>query len=697
MASIPLNPAQKRAVEHELGPLLVLAGAGSGKTRVITERIARLMSRGFPARTIVALTFTNKAAGEMAERIHKLAKARDIAAKDLSVSTFHSFGLMVLSRERATTGGTFTIFDQGDALGALKEAMRNVDAGKRFDAPAILSRISMAKNAFLTPEDLAAKDSEDAYDEITRIVYPKYQAALRNFRAYDFDDLVCEVAHLFKTRPDILERWQERYRFVLVDEYQDTNRAQLELLRLLADKHKNVCVVGDDDQSIYAWRGADVRNILDFEAHFPGAAVVKLEQNYRSRAPVLAVANAVISKRQDSKHRKVLFTDKMGGEKVRIAACATPEVEAAWVAEKIRGLVKDRQVKAREIAVLYRSNGQAKVIEEALREQGVAYRVVGGQQFFERKEVKDLLSYLKLALNRSDEIALRRVINYPARGIGDTSVQRLSLHATGRGWTLWQAVERVDALDEIASSARDGCHTLERLMGTARKALLVERKRASEVARWLADELRLRADIDASSPSPQAAARRWGNVESLFSTFTKREAREVASGNDPTGEQGLASFLHALTMQFDEGTEEEQVGQTVTLSTLHGSKGLEFDHVFLIGCEEGYLPHTRTLETRANDASQGEAAQELGVTSDIEEERRLFYVGVTRAREELALTRCLHRPLRGKAVPRTPSRFLMDIPPELVIEEQVTIAPHLSPESMTEQANALLSALDALR
>ncbi len=696
MSSIPLNPAQRRAVEHELGPILVLAGAGSGKTRVITERMVRLMSRGYPAKSIVALTFTNKAAGEMAERIHKLAKARGVVANDLTVSTFHSFGLMVLGRERAATGGAFTIFDQGDALGALKEAMRGIDAGKRFDANAVLSRISMAKNAFLSPEDLAKKDSQDAYDEITRLVYPKYQSALKNFRAYDFDDLVCEVAHLFKARPDVLARWQERYRFVLVDEYQDTNRAQLEVLRLIAEKHKNVCVVGDDDQSIYAWRGADVRNILDFEEHFPGAAIVKLEQNYRSRAPVLAVANSVIAKRQDAKHRKVLFTDKLGGEKVRLVACATPEIEAAWVAEKIRALVKDRQVSAREIAVLYRSNGQAKPIEEALREQGVAYRLVGGQQFFERKEVKDLLSYLKLALNRSDEISLRRIINYPARGIGDTSIQRLSLHATARSWSLWQAVERVDALDEIASVARDGCRTLEKVMANARRSMLVERRRASEVARALAEEIELRKDIDASSPSPQAAARRWGNVESLFQTFARREARETAAGKDPTGEQGLAAFLHALTLSFDDENEEGEKAPAVTLSTLHGSKGLEFDHVFLIGCEEGYLPHTRTLETRANDPSQGEAAQELGLTSDIEEERRLFYVGITRAREELALSRCQARAMRGKAAPRTPSRFLADVPAELVIEEQVSIAPHLTPEAMTEQANALLSMLNGL-
>jgi superfamily I DNA/RNA helicase len=696
MSVIPLNPAQKRAVEHELGPLLVLAGAGSGKTRVITERIARLLSRGIPARAIVALTFTNKAAGEMSDRVQKLAKGRGLSGKELTVSTFHSFGLQILSRERASLGGAFTIFDQGDCLGALKEAMRGTDAGKRFDVPAIMARISMAKNAFLTPEDLAKKDSEDAYDEITRILYPKYQTALRNFHAYDFDDLVCEAAHLLRSREDVRTRWQERFRFLLVDEYQDTNRAQLELLRLLGEQHKNVCVVGDDDQSIYAWRGADVRNILEFEDHFPGAQIVKLEQNYRSRAPVLAVANAVISKRQDSKHKKVLFTEKEGGAKVQVAIAASPDVEGSYVAQKIRDLIHDRGVSAREIAVLYRSNGQAKVIEESLREQGVHYKLVGGQTFFERKEVKDVLSYLKLALNRSDEISLRRVINYPARSIGDTSLQRLALNALGRGWSLWQGVERVDAIDEIPNAAREGCKQLESAIASTRRRLIAEHKRASEVARELCTDIGLLADIDASSPSPQAAARRWGNVEGLFVTFAKREAREVAAGRDPAGEQGLLNFLQALTLNFDDEDEADPKA-AVTLSTLHGSKGLEFDHVFLIGCEEGYLPHARTLETRANDASLSEAAQELGISSDIEEERRLFYVGVTRAREELTLSRCAVRALRGKAVPRTPSRFLDDIPKELIDVEDVKAAPQLSTEAATVQANALLAALDALR
>ncbi len=695
MSSVALNPAQKRAVEHQMGPLLVLAGAGSGKTRVITERIARLVERGVPARAIVALTFTNKAAGEMAERVAKIGKARRFSAKELVISTFHSFGLQVLSREKEATGGAFTIFDQGDCLGVVKESMRNLDAGKRFDVPAVLARISMAKNAFLSPEALAEKDSEDAYDEITREVYPRYQAALRAFRAYDFDDLVCEVARLWKDRADVRERWQDRFRFMLVDEYQDTNRAQLELLRLLGEKHRNVCVVGDDDQAIYAWRGADVRNILEFEEHFPGAEVVKLEQNYRSRGPVLAVANAVIAKRQDAKHRKVLFTERAGGELPVLVTAVSPEVEAGYVAREIRRLVKDEHVRAREIAVLYRSNGQAKAIEAALREEGIGYRIIGGQQFFERKEVKDILAYLKLALHRTDEIALRRVVNYPARGVGETSLGRLATHGLARGWSLWETIERVDALDDVPSAARAGCKDLERIIGEARKKLLVEHARASETARWLCERVGLRKDIDAGSGTPQAAARRWGNVEGLFALLARREQREVAAGGDPTGAAGLLAFIQALMLHVDDA-EEATPAELVTLSTLHGSKGLEFDHVFLIGCEEGLLPHSRTLDTRANDAAGGEAAQELGISSDIEEERRLFYVGVTRARERLVVSRCKHRAVRGKPAPRTPSRFLSDIPEELVTTVEVDALPKMSTEEMSAQASALLSMLDGL-
>ena len=688
MSSFPLNPAQKDAVEHHAGPMLVLAGAGSGKTRVITQRIARLVERGVPARSIVALTFTNKAAGEMAERIAHQMKAQGDgqAAKQLTICTFHSFGLQVLTRDRAAVGGTFTIFDQGDCLAAVKDILGRMAASERkFDASAILARISNLKNAFLSPEAFEPR-ANDAYDDITKLVYPRYEAALRNFRAFDFDDLVCGVARLWQERPDILAKWRERFHFLLVDEYPDTNRSQLQVLRMLAEPHHNICVVGDDDQSIYAWRGADVRNILDFEEHFAGAKVVKLEQNYRSRKPVLDVANAVISKRPDVKHKKVLFTDRDGGTKVMLGVASTPEAEAAYIGREIFRLVKEEGRRPKDFAILYRSNGQSAALEAALREQGVAHKVVGGQQFFERKEVKDVLAYLKLALNRQDEIALRRIVNYPPRGIGETSIERLTTHATAKGWTLWQAVERVDALDDITPSAREGCKQLEKQMSELRKMLLIDRMPASAAARSFAERIGFKAELDATSGSSLVAARRWGNVEALLKTFGKREAREVAKGKDATHEQALAAFLHALTLSFDDA--EEGATDVVTLSTLHGSKGLEFDCVFFVGCEEGLIPHARTLDTKATDATPD--------ASDVEEERRLFYVGVTRARERLTILRCKARVLRGKPMPRTPSRFLSDIPEELTDAFEVSDVSPMTADATNESANALLAALDAL-
>jgi DNA helicase-2/ATP-dependent DNA helicase PcrA len=690
----PLNPAQLQAVEHYAGPVVVLAGAGSGKTRVITHRIARLLERGVPASAILALTFTNKAAGEMALRVSKLL-GKGLAGKGergsgskgaVTITTFHSFGLEVLRREQRATG-PFTIFDQGDSLAAVKEILRTVDVGKRFDAAVILERISRAKNAFQDVQELPDHDA-DAYDAITRLVYPRYEAALRGFRAYDFDDLVCGVVSLWHKRPDVLARWRERYRFLLVDEYQDTNGAQLALVQLLAEEHRNVCVVGDDDQAIYGWRGADVKNLLQFEDHFPGAAVIKLEQNYRSVSPILAVANAVIARRTDVRHPKVLFTDKKGGERVRSVVAPTPEVEASWIAGEIARLVRDQGKSAQEICVLYRSNGQAKAFEEALRERGVAHRVIGGQQFFERKEVKDILAYLRVVVNPNDEIALRRVVNYPARGIGETSVERLGVHAVAKGWTLWQAIERVDALDDVSGAAREGCKDLERVVSTTRSEL--SRAPSVEAAvRDLCHRIGLKRDIEQCSPSLPAAARRWGNVEGLFASFARREARErqagwvaAEAGKPPAW---LGAFLQALTLETHDDDAETPSGR-VTLSSLHGAKGLEFDFVFLAGCEEGLLPHSRTLDARATDSSP----------QDLDEERRLFYVGVTRARESLVLTRAKARATRGRTVARTPSRFVLEIPAGLVDEIQVTEDPAVKAVALEQGASALLAALEAL-
>jgi DNA helicase-2/ATP-dependent DNA helicase PcrA len=665
-APASLNPAQRDAVEHGDGPLLVLAGAGSGKTRVITHRIAALVGRGVPAQAIVALTFTNKAAAEMRQRAAALVGRERGAISALTVSTFHAFGLNVLHRERSAIGGQFTIFDQGDQVSLVKQLLRAAGAERAYDAQAVLARISNAKNAFLQVDELPEADE---YDEITKVVFPRYQSALRQFRAFDFDDLVCEVARLWRDRDDVRARWQERFLHVLVDEYQDTNRAQLEMLRLLAGARKNVCAVGDDDQAIYGWRGADVRNILDFDEHFAGARIVKLEENYRSRAPILDVANAVIAKRVDARWRKVLFTSRGGGEKVRVAVAPTPEAEAAWVGRQIRVVLREEKRPPHEVAVLYRSNGQSRLIEEALREQGVPHRVVGGTQFFERKEVKDVLAYLKLALNPYDEISLRRIINVPARGIGEVTVEKLATNALARGWSLWQAVERVDALDDVPSAARDGCRALEQIVGDAHKDLIAPGARASDVAHRICDRIELKGEIEKGSPSIDAASKRWANVEGVIATLARREQREGANVD------GLARFLQLLTL--DVGSDGEDGGDVVTLSTLHGSKGLEFEVVFLIGCEEGYLPHSRTLESRATDIV-GE-----GAGADLEEERRLMYVGVTRARERLVLSRARARALRGKAVPRTPSRFLLDIPAEALDEVAVT---EDAPTTMSEAA-----------
>jgi DNA helicase-2/ATP-dependent DNA helicase PcrA len=693
-----LNPAQRAAVEHGDGPLLVLAGAGSGKTRVITHRIVRLLERGVPAAAVVALTFTNKAAGEMRERVAKmLGKKGEAGARSLTVSTFHSFGLGVLQREREAVGrnvfgheaapkggAAFTIFDQGDQTSLVKQLLRAAGADRAYDAQAVLARISNAKNAFLDAGELQEREG-DPYDEIAKAVYPRYQAALRQYKALDFDDLVCAVARLWREDGDVRARWQKKFLHVLVDEYQDTNRAQLEMLRLLCGERRNVCAVGDDDQAIYGWRGADVRNILDFDAHFVGARVVKLEQNYRSRTPILAVANAVIAKRTDAKWRKVLFTEREGGDRVRLAVAPTPEVEATWIGRELRRLVRDEGRRPRDVAVLYRSNGQSRLIEEALREQGIAHRVVGGTQFFERKEVKDVLAYLKLALNPSDEISLRRVVNYPARGIGESTLEKLALHAARRQWPLWQAVERVDALDDVPGAARDGCRALAQLVADARRDLFGTRKPPSEVARAIVERVGLKGEIDTGSPSIDAAAKRWANVEGVLSTLARREARE---GGDGRATDGLSAFLHTLTMDVE--SEGEDAGDVVTLSTLHGSKGLEFDVVFLIGCEEGYLPHARTLDVRATDDPAAGAA-------DIEEERRLFYVGVTRAREQLVLSRAKSRVLRGKAVPRTPSRFLLDVPPELLEEVDVKDEPPTTTREAAANVEAILAMLGPTR
>lgn len=683
-----LNPSQHAAVEHDHGPLLVLAGAGSGKTRVVTQRIARLLERGVSARSVLAVTFTNKAAGEMHERVAKLVGPK--AAKELTVSTFHSFGLMVLRAETKALGfrgDRFAIMDQADQSGVVREVLRTIRAEKTYDIGAILARISAMKNEFVDPATLEPaegatvdpnKVAVDDYEEIANLVYPRYVAAMKTFQAFDFDDLICEVANLWRRRTDILEKWQDRYRYLIVDEYQDTNRAQLELVRLLGSKHRNVMVVGDDDQSIYAWRGADVRNILDFEEHFPGAKVVKLEENYRSRAAVLKVASAILAKSGGKRHQKNIVITRDGGEAVEHVVCVDSDAESKFVAREIEHIIKEQGARPKDFAILYRSNLQAPEMESALRERQLPYRMIGGTQFYERKEVKDLVAYLKTSLDPGDEIALRRIINYPSRGLGDVAVAKLASFATARDLSLWAAVEKWHAVPDLTPAAREGCRDLVRICMAVRQRFDATEPSA-QVARALCEDIKLKEDIQAASPSASAAARRWQNVEGILGVFGRRDDKGMG------GRKEFTDFLRILALREEQ--DEEKIQDKITLTTMHGAKGLEFPHVFVVGCEEGLLPHARTLTERATDMPTTDGAV------SIEEERRLFYVAVTRAQDRLWISRVEKRAFRGKLAPRVPSRFLLDIPEDLLTMRQDAPPPSLGMDALALAADQLLAAV----
>jgi len=645
-----LNPPQREAVLHTDGPLLVLAGAGSGKTRVITHRIARLIADGVPADEIAALTFTNKAAAEMRARVAKLLRSPAEAQK-ITVGTFHSLGLNILKRERKAMGYPrgFVIYDTADQLGILRELLRRVDAGRRFDVKAILTRISLAKNAFVAPDEYEPVDC-DEYDEITAELYPRYQRALRAYAAVDFDDLITETVRLLRSDDDVGERWRNRFSYVLVDEYQDTNRAQLYFVKQLVAAHNNLCVVGDDDQSIYSWRGADPSNILGFANMFPGAKVVKLEQNYRSSSTILAAANAVIVNNA-RRHDKKLWTNRPNNFDVRIVSVVAPDAaaESQFVAREIDSLRKDG-VRLSDIAILYRSNRQTRLLEEDLRTHDVPYAIYGGQQFFERKEVKDIIAYLRIALNQRDEISLRRIINYPSRGIGTTTVMRLTSWAHDRRSSLWNALVKVAQHDDIRPSTKNAIAELVDLIKRLREA--IGSAGVVNATRALMDEIDLYGDLRASTPSVNAAQRRIDNVEFLLSSLSRHEERK-------RGRDALLDYLRQLSLESSDD-DSDLTGNKVSLTTLHGSKGLEFPIVFLIGLEEELLPHARTLQSHATDVNDPDHV------SDVSEERRLAYVGITRAKDRLYLTRTSARQKHGKLVPRTPSRFLLEIPDDLL-------------------------------
>ena len=669
-----LNASQRAAVEHERGPLLVLAGAGSGKTRVITTRIAHLLSRGVRPEQILAVSFTNKAAEEMRERMVPLVGPQ--AAERLFLSTFHSFGVRFLQEENKVLGydGRFVIFDQADGLGLIRELMKEKrsSAEKKLDPGAILARISLWKNELKKPEDIPESDFE--YDALAREVYPRYESSLRHMHAVDFDDLVSLPVRILEQHEHVRTKWRNRFRHVLIDEFQDTNVGQMKLLLLLANEQANVCVVGDDDQSIYAFRGADVRNILEFEAHFRGATIVKLEDNYRSRSQVLEVANAAIARSAHKRHEKSLRAARGPGDKVRLVMCDDPGHEARYVAEEIRDRYNER-IAYRDMAVLYRSNLQARLIEEELRANGIPYRLFGGTQFFDRKEVKDAAAYLRVVANPRDDMSLRRILNYPPRGIGDTTIERIDRLRLIRGTSFGEAVQHLDTLSDVPDNAKRAARQLLDTLATAR-ARFAEGRNLAGSALTMFEQVGLKTALT-SGDDPQGA-RRWENIEFLLRSLQRHEERPLE------GKPSLAQFLARITLQKSDESDSGEPNQ-VTLSTLHGAKGLEFHTVFFIGCVEGQLPHTRITDPKITEAAP----------ADVEEERRLFYVGVTRARDRLYISQYKRRLLRGKVTPAAPSRFLEGLPEHAVEPYARENRPGMATTELASLADQLLAQLTA--
>jgi|LNFM01.1.fsa_nt_gb superfamily I DNA/RNA helicase len=669
--AFPLNPAQKAAVEHSGGPLLIIAGAGSGKTRVITQRITRLIQQGNLPSTIFAVTFTNKASAEMAERLeHQVGKI----AHEVWISTFHALGAEIVRREakHVAAGERFVVYDAADTLGVVKEILRELKlANKSLDAGAILARISHAKNALI---DVDKMPVESDYDEVAVRAFPRYVSTMKRLNALDFDDLILVPLRLLREVKEIRERWHQQARHLLVDEFQDTSIAQLLFVQALAGPRKEVFCVGDDDQSIYGWRGAEVKNVIDFAKYFPGAKTVALEQNYRSRQPILDVANAAIAPSERA-YPKKLFSDKKQGEKPVLVECDNHESEVRFVMDTMQLALRDG-LKRSDIAVLYRSNGLAKPFEEALRLANIPYKLIGGTSFYERREVKDLSAYLRLAVHLQDDISFRRVVNYPTRGIGETSFERIERHARAHGKHLFEASKHWHSIKDLDDRAGRSLEAFVKTIETARTQV-EEGKPLVETAKWLANEIGLYADIMAAGPTEATATKRWGNIEEFYRTLERIPCTSLKEAR---------SALARLSLRFSE--EEEDPGQQVVLSSLHGSKGLEFSLVFLVGCDDGIIPHSRVDNPKATDI-QG--------TLDPAEERRLFYVGVTRAKDKLYMLRAKMRAYRGGAKPMMATRFLRDVPQDLYERRSYSGPPVMGTTDMAAKARAARELLAKLK
>jgi len=627
-----LNPEQRHAVTTVDGPLLVLAGAGTGKTRVITVRIAHLLDRGVAPENILAVTFTNKAANEMRERVAGLVGKKRAAG--LTIGTFHAFCLRMLREHGRAIGldPQFAICDASDQLSAVKSALRELRVPEATIHPrALQAEISLFKNRLMTSERVLA-DAGDDRDQLVGHAYSRYNEHLRRSRVLDFDDLLLQAVELLKKDGATRTRLSKRFRFVMVDEYQDTNGPQYEVVRGIAEKHRNLCVVGDDDQSIYGWRGADVRKILEFERHFPGAVVVRLQTNYRSTQPILDLANRVI-RNNTTRHEKTLRSALGAGERVRMMAADDEEREARSVVNDIVERVRAGKVRWKDFAILFRTANQTRAFEAALRAYNVPYVLIGGMSFFDRKEVRDILAYLKLAANADDEVSFLRIVNCPPRGIGKTTVDRVLAFATEHGITVGAAFDRAEEIEKVPpvaiAAAAELRATLARF-GSPKSSLV------AHIAR-LVDEVGYRAEVDRCYSEPAIRDARWAGVAEVFNFAENYVRRE----REPT----LPGFLEqlALSAQDDRTPEDERKKDAAVLMTLHAAKGLEFPHVYLVGLEEGILPHEKSV-----------------VADTVEEERRLMYVGITRAQRVLTMSYTKARAKYGRRRECMPSRFLFE-------------------------------------
>lgn len=641
-----LNPEQREAVETTEGPLLILAGAGSGKTRVLTHRIARLLERGAHPARILAITFTNKAAREMRERVDALVGP---AAKSLWVSTFHAACVRILRRDIEKIGyhSGFVIYDTSEQQTLVKECLKDLNLNdKHFPPNTVLSRISSGKNELIGPSDFMRRFRDYFSDQVAE-VYKLYQARLQKNNALDFDDIIMKTVELLRNSPETREYYQDKFQYILVDEYQDTNHAQYALVSLLADKWRNLCVVGDDDQSIYSFRSADIRNILEFEKDFPDARVIRLERNYRSTQNILSAAHAVVRNNLGRKDKR-LWTDQGEGEKLVVHEAAHEHEEAWFICSEIERLRAAAGRKLRDFAVLYRTNAMSRVLEEVFLRRQLPYAIVGGLKFYDRKEIRDILSYLRLLVNPNDLSAFVRVANVPRRGIGPATVEKVVSAAREDGLSVIEAVRRVSQPGLSGGASRGIGQT-----AAAKLRLLAQTlEELSRQAEFLSVFEVLEQVFEQTGYLRELAAE--GTIEAQTRIENLKELQSVAREFDQAekldGEEtGLAGFLTGVALVADTDSFRDET-DAVVFMTLHSAKGLEFPVVFMVGMEEGIFPHVRSL----TDQNQ------------LEEERRLCYVGITRARAKLYLTRAAQRTLYGQPVYNQASRFLVELPPELV-------------------------------